>query len=554
MVANALSRYPEQRASMAEAENNARHPYQYANNDEVIVVGNISVASPVCDGVAALSEWPDSERTPSPLVFNAAMLKQLRDVYDSDPWCAKLASAARGMENLQIHNGLWFLGERLIVPGGCNMHELIFRAAHDCLGHFGFPKMYGSICGSYFWPNMCTNLKNTYVPGCADCQRNKNGTKKPAGPLHPLPVPDNCFDSIALDFIGPLPEENGLDCILTMTNRLGADVHIVPTRMDLTAKQLAVVFFDHWYCENGLPLEVVSDRDKLFVSRFWQALAKLTGISLKMSSAFHPQSDGASKHSNKTVNQSICFHVERNQSGWKRALLRVRFNMMNTVNASTGFSPFQLRLGRSARMLPPLVAPNPLKTSRESTSAAEIISRLQIDVADARDNLVLLKISQSYHTNKSRADDPPYKIIDLVLLSTLNRRREYKRAGSLRVAKFMPQYDGPFEIIDTFPHASMVTLNIPHSNVFPTFHTSLLKPFVRNDVAKFPLGTLESPRAVIVDGEEEYFVDKIVDDRMVGKRKQYLVKWVNEGPQNNRWIAAEDLEENEALDVYLGLS
>lgn len=148
---------------------------------------------------------------------------------------------------------------------------------------------------------MRTDLENAYIPGCADCQWNKNGTKKPAGPLHPIPVPDDCFDSVAFDFIGPLPEDEGSDCILTTTDRLGA--RIVATRMDLTAEQLAVVFFDHGYCENGLPLEVVSDRDKLFVSRFWQALAKLTGISLKTSSAFQPQSDGASECSNKTVNQ-----------------------------------------------------------------------------------------------------------------------------------------------------------------------------------------------------------------------------------------------------------
>jgi hypothetical protein len=63
----------------------------------------------------------------------------------------------------------------------------------------------------------------------------------------------------------------------------------------LTAEKLADLFFKEWYCENGLPLEIVSDRDKLFVSQFWTALHKLTGITLKMSSSFHPQTDGASE-------------------------------------------------------------------------------------------------------------------------------------------------------------------------------------------------------------------------------------------------------------------
>jgi hypothetical protein len=66
-------------------------------------------------------------------------------------------------------------------------------------------------------------------------------------------------------------------------------------KTDLTAEELAVVFFDNWYCENGLPTTIVCDRDKLFVSHFWKALTKLTGVTLKMSSAYHPETDGASE-------------------------------------------------------------------------------------------------------------------------------------------------------------------------------------------------------------------------------------------------------------------
>ena len=68
--------------------------------------------------------------------------------------------------------------------------------------------------------------------------------------------------------------------------------------------------------------------------------------------------------------------------------------------------------------------------------------------------------------------------------------------------------------------------------------------------APYPVGTatVHSP-----NGEEEFFVDKIVDERTIGKRKQYLVRWVNEGPEEDKWIAAEYLEDNEALDVWLGV-
>src|SRR5437016_3598857 len=133
----------------------------------------------------------------------------MRAAYHKDPWCKQLLSAARGMPELTIKDGLWFIGERLIVPSGCDARENIFRIAHDVLGHFGFDKTYASLRNSYFWPNMRKDLESGYIPACVDCQRNKNSTTKPTGPLHPLPIPDARGDSVAMDFIGPLPEENG---------------------------------------------------------------------------------------------------------------------------------------------------------------------------------------------------------------------------------------------------------------------------------------------------------------------------------------------------------
>ena len=109
-----------------------------------------------------------------------------------------------------------------------------------------------------------------------DCLQNKSRTTKQAGPLHPLAVPDHRASSIAMDFIGPLPLDNKCDCILSAADRMGADIQIIPTRINITAEDLALLFFDNWYCENGLPDDIVCDRDKLFISKFWKALTKLT--------------------------------------------------------------------------------------------------------------------------------------------------------------------------------------------------------------------------------------------------------------------------------------
>jgi hypothetical protein len=120
-----------------------------------------------------------------------------------------------------------------------------------------------------------------------------------------------------MDFIGPLPEDEGFDCIITFTDWLNSDLRAIPTHTDISAENLVVIFFNEWYCENGLPLEIVSDHNKLFVSMFWQMLHKLTGVKLKMSMAYHPETNGASEQSNKTMNQCLHYHVEHNQLGWR---------------------------------------------------------------------------------------------------------------------------------------------------------------------------------------------------------------------------------------------
>jgi hypothetical protein len=110
------------------------------------------------------------------------------------------------------------MGNRLVVPQVSKVHELLFHLAHDVLGHFGFAKTYGSLCKSFYWPNMCRDLEQAYIPACVNCQWNKEMTQKPMGPLHPLSVPDQRGDLVAMDFIGPLLEDEGFDCIVTFTD------------------------------------------------------------------------------------------------------------------------------------------------------------------------------------------------------------------------------------------------------------------------------------------------------------------------------------------------
>ncbi|KLO04257.1 hypothetical protein SCHPADRAFT_804647, partial [Schizopora paradoxa] len=110
---------------------------------------------------------------------------------------------------------------------------------------------------------------------------------------------------------------------------------------------------------------------------------------------------------------------------------------MNTANASTGFSPFQLRMGRSPRIIPPLVNPPSANEEcpPEDLRAEQLFRQLELDLSEAQDNLILAKVSQQIQADKTRGPEIRYKEGDFVMLNTLHRRKDYMAPGDGRVAK-----------------------------------------------------------------------------------------------------------------------
>ncbi|TFY77465.1 hypothetical protein EWM64_g6548 [Hericium alpestre] len=491
------------------------------------------------------------------LSADASYVAHIHAGYQDDQFCIRLCNNLTSTPGASECGGLLYIGDRLVVPRVGDIRATLFRLAHDALGHFGTEKSYAALRDSYYWPSMRKDLETAYVPACSDCQRNKSLSQKPSGPLHPLPVPHGPGDSVTIDFIGPLPADSGFDCIVTMMDCARSDIQIIPTHTDITAEDFAALFFDHWYCNHSLPLNIISDRDKLFVSCFWHALHRLSGIMLKMSSLFHPETDGASERTNKTVNQCLRYHIDHNQSGWVRALPLMCFNILNLLNSSTGFLHFQLLYGHSPHVIPPLV-PVAIQAAEAEfpvggERAAALIQRIQDISHEAHDNLVAAKLTQVEFANRSHSPDPAFTIGDKVLLSTLHRWHDFASADSHCAAKFLPRYDGPYTIVKASPQHSSYTLDLPNTpNIFPTFHASLLCKFIPNDDDAYPDCKLDRPGPVVTNGsEEEWIVEAIIGARRRGCGWQYRVKWRGWGSEDLRWLPYLELKDCAALDVWL---
>ena len=132
---------------------------------------------------------------------------------------------------------------------------------------------------------------------------------------------------------------------------------------------------------------------------------------------------------------------------------------------------------------------------------------------DAKDNLLTAKIDQVQLANHHRSPQFPFRVGERVMLSMAHRRMQYKSDDGCRVAKFMPCYDGPYKITSTNEKHSTVALSLPHNpQAFPVFHTSEIQPFHENNNNLFPEHALQPPAPLTIDGEQEFFIEKIIDE------------------------------------------
>ncbi len=144
-----------------------------------------------------------------------------------------------------------------------------------------------------------------FIRNCDTCTRIKPARHAPYGLLKTLEVPFQCWSSVSLNLITGLPLSNRFDDLLVVVDRLSKMAHYIPTTTDVTSKGIARLFFDNIFRLHGIPDSVVSDRGTQFTSDFTRALANLVGTQHKLSTSFHPQTDGQTEHINAIVEQYL---------------------------------------------------------------------------------------------------------------------------------------------------------------------------------------------------------------------------------------------------------
>jgi len=286
------------------------------------------------------------------------IIKKIKEVKDKDEEVIKVVEEMKKTgvkmlrdEEWQIEEGLVLKEGRVYVPKDEKLRVEIIRLHHDTpiAGHGGQWKTVELVTRNYWWPGITKEVKR-YVEGCDQCQRMKNRAEMPAGKLRPNQVPERLWQHISVDFITKLPVSKGHDSILVVCDRFSKMSHFVATTEKTTAEGLARLFRDNVWKLHGLPESVISDRGPQFVAGMMKELNKMLGIETKLSTAYHPQTDGQTERTNQELEQYLRMYVNHRQNNWAEWLATAEFTFNNKVHTATKMSPFQVYYGREPRM------------------------------------------------------------------------------------------------------------------------------------------------------------------------------------------------------------
>jgi hypothetical protein len=237
-------------------------------------------------------------------------------------WLAALKKVLRiPMAECRVVAGKVLFRDRLVVdPSDAEMHLQIIHRTHSAAagGHPGRTKTLDLLNRTYWWPGMATAVC-AFCKACLLCGKTKASKASPAGFLKPLPIPLAPWKDISVDYITPLPpctrRGQTYRHVAVVVDRLTKMRHFIPTAT-LEAEELAERFIERVFSLHGLPDTVISDWGTQFISAFWKALTARLGVALKLSSTFHPQTNGQTERINAGLEQYLRLYIDWAQDDW----------------------------------------------------------------------------------------------------------------------------------------------------------------------------------------------------------------------------------------------
>src|SRR5688572_23084825 len=330
--------------------------------------------------------------------------------------------------------------------------------------------MYHGLKEHFWWQGMKRDIA-TYVSRCHTCQQVKVEHQRPGGLSQDIDIPTWKWEDINMDFVTGLPRvRGGYDSIWVIVDRLTKSAHFIPIKTSYQAEELAKIYLKEIICLHGTPKSIISDRGTQFTSHYWKSFQKALGTKVKLSTAFHPRTDGLAKRTIQTLEDMLRACVIDYKGSWDDHLPLIEFAYNNSYHSSIGMAPFEALYGRRCR------SPIGWYELGEATiigqdliyDALEKVKCIRSRMKEAQDR------QRSYQDNRRR--DLEFEVGDLVYLK-VSPMKGVMRFG--KKGKLSPRYIGPYKILKRVGSVAYeVELPNELARVHPVFHVSMLRKFI----------------------------------------------------------------------------
>jgi hypothetical protein len=365
---------------------------------------------------------------PSPAIINALDLSLVRYIQSSS---ASDPLVIRAIQNLSqdtplfprsaladwtFNNGNLYYKHRLYVPPSARSQILHSIHSSPLSGHLGRFRTKAIVERDFWWPGLSTFV-TSFVTGCAVCQQNKVCTHPVTPPLNPIKSTTTLpFKQLSVDLITDLPLSSGHDSLMVVVDHgLTKGVILVPCSKTIDASGIAQLFFEFVFKRFGLHDTLISDRGPQFASAFARELARILHYDVRLSTAYHPQTNGQTERANQEIETYLRIFCTNKPHDWSKFLTSAEFVHNSVPHSSTKVSPFSLILGYEPRAYPPL--------GKSFLPALE--TRLSSLEAARKEALAAHESARRIMTERSSRKFSPWKVGNKVWLEATNLRIPY---------------------------------------------------------------------------------------------------------------------------------
>jgi hypothetical protein len=422
----------------------------------------------------------------------------------------------------------------------------LIQKLHDSYqgGHPGREGTATLVGRDFYWPLQQQHIRR-FVKNCDVCGRTKKWRQLKGGLLKPLPVPDRYFRDIQMDFITALPEAEGCQYLWIIKCRLCKWVYLIATET-MEAELCAKVFLRFFVANHGWPNSIVSDRGSNWVSRFWGTLCGLMGVERKLSTAYHPQTDGGTERVNQDVEAYLRAYINDHQDDWPTFLPANQLALNSRLHSSIGMSPFMATQGFELEPVVRIAGAEAAAqgSGKDPESRARAFVKRITDAMDLCETMMSAAAQrQEDAANKRRAPAPRYQPGDKVWVDI----RDFTTTRPKK--KLDDQYVKC--TVKSVPTPNTVEVDGLPGNIHKTFSVDKIRPAADNELVGQERDDKQPP-AVMTETGEEYAVDKILACRWKkcgrGRRREALVVWLGYHPIT--WWPLGDFEDTVALDEF----